>query len=223
MVDALGAMIRYINNDIPSGGKGMDGKTAAQVFAENLPADVRRADREALKLALSRGELRRVRNNIVEINGTPYYHENFIYYSGRQVMVRSMLLTDEEVMICDLDGRFLFNARANYFFEGNDLGAATERLRGAQKRNLLRLAEMGAGEVRAAPEYETMVQVAMNKYRQAEPVDLDQYLGGPEELLLAAGAESQTTTPEPLAPRKPKRAIKNPLDATLEDYYESAD
>jgi hypothetical protein len=223
MVNALGAMISYINEKLTSGGKGMDGKTAAQVFAENLPPDVRRADRETLRLALSRGELRRVRNNVVEINKVPYYHEDLIRYSGRQVMVRSMLITDEEVMICDLDGRFLFNARANYFFEGEDLGAATKRLRGAQKRNLLLLAEMGTGEVKAAPEYETMVRVAMDKYRQAEPVNIDDYLGRPEEaaalpLPLAAGAENQTTKPEPEAPQKPRRAIKSPLDATPEDY-----
>jgi hypothetical protein len=218
LVSALGAMIRYINDDIPSGGKGMGGKTAAQVFTENLPADVRRADRDVLRLALSRGELRRVRNNVVEINNVPYYHEDLIRYSGRQVMVRSMLVTDEEVMICGLDGRFLFNARANYFFEGEDLAAATGRLRGAQKRNILHLAEMGTGEAAAAPEYETMVQVAMNKYRQADPVDLDRYLGRSEELPLAAGAESPPVTPEPPTPQKPGRVIKNPLDAELEDY-----
>jgi hypothetical protein len=218
MVDGLGAMIQYINNDLPSGGKGMDGKTAARVFAENLPADLRHADRDMLRLALSRGELRRVRNSVVEINGTPYYHENLIYYSGQQVMARSLLLTDGEVMICDLEGRFLFNAQADYFFEGGDLDAATGRLRGAQKRNLLRLAEMGAGEVKAAPEYETMVQVAMNKYRQAEPVNIDEYLGRPEELPLAAGAENRITGPGPSAPDKPERVLKNPIDAKPEDY-----
>jgi hypothetical protein len=218
-VNGLGAMIAWINNELPSGGKGMDGKTAARVFAENLPADVRRADREALRLALSRGEPRRVRNNVVKINDTLYYHPDLIGYSGRQVLVRSLLVTDEEVMICDLDGRFLFNARADYFFEGEDLGAATKRLRGARKRNLLLLAETGAGEVKAAPEYETMVQVALNKYRQAEPVNLDEYLGQPEEPLpLAAGAENQTAPPGPPAPDKSKRILKNPLDAQLEDY-----
>jgi hypothetical protein len=212
-------MIEYINNDLPSHGKGMDGKTAARVFTENLPADLRRADRETLRLALSRGEPRRVRNNVVKINDTLYCHPDLIGYSGRQVVVRSMLVTDEEVMICDLDGRFLFNARANYFFEGDNLDAATRRLRGAQKRNLLRLAEMGAGEVAAAPEYETMVQVALNKYRQAEPVNLDEYLGRPEEPLpLAAGAENQAAAPGPPAPDKPKRVLKNPLDAQPEDY-----
>jgi hypothetical protein len=218
-VEALGAMIEYLNNEFPSGGKGMDGKTAAQVFAENLPADVRRADRETLALALSRGELRRVRNNVVEINNTPYYHPDLIVYSGQQVMVRSLLVTDEEVMVCDLDGRLLFNARANFFFEGEDLDAAAKRLRGAQKRNLLRLAEMGTGEVKAEPEYETMVQVAMNKYRQAEPIDLDQYLGRPEETLpLAAGAEHQSAQPEPSAPCKSKKRLTNLLDAQPEDY-----
>jgi hypothetical protein len=223
-VNGLGAMIAWINNELPSGGKGMGGKTAAQVFAENLPADVRRADRETLRLALSRGELRRVRNNVVRINDTLYYHPDLIRYSGQQVMVRSMLVTDEEVMICDLEGRFLFNARADYFFEGEDSDAAAGRLRGAQKRNLRLLAEMGAGEVKAAPEYETMVQVALNKYRQVEPVNLDEYLGGPEEpLSLAAGAENQATRPEPPAPDKPRRDLKNPLDAKLEEWYESAD
>ncbi|MDR2185425.1 MAG: Mu transposase C-terminal domain-containing protein [Treponema sp.] len=221
-------MIEYINNDLPSEGKGMEGRTAARVFAENLPADLRRADRETLRLALSRGELRRVRNNVVRINGVPYYHPDLIYYSGRQVMVRSMLVTDEEVMICDLEGRFLYNARANYFFEGEDLDAATGRLRGAQKRNLRLLAELGAGEVQAEPEYETMVQVALNKYRQAEPVNLDHYLGQSEELPLAAGAEQQAAEPTvpmgpavpmgPTVPHKPKRVLTNPLDAKPEDY-----
>jgi hypothetical protein len=219
-INGLGCMIEYLNNDLPSDGKGMDGKTAAQVFAENLPADVRRADRDMLTLALSRGELRRVRNNVVEINGAPYYHEDLIYYSGQQVMVRSLLVTDAEVMICDLDGRFLFNAAANCFFEGEDLDAATRRLRGAQKRNLLRLAEMGAGEVEAEPEYETMIQVAMNKYRQTEPVNLDDYLGRPEAaaLPLAAGAEQQMTQPGPPAPDNPKKCLTNLIDAKPEDY-----
>jgi transposase InsO family protein len=220
-VNALGSVIRYINNDLPSTGKGMDGKTAERVFAENLPADVRRADREVLKLALSRGELRRVRNNVVLVNDAKYYHPDLVLYSGQQVMVRSLPVTDEEVMVCDLDGRFLFNARANYFFEGEGPDAAMERLRGAQKRNLLRLAGMGAGEVAAAPEYETMIQVAANKYRQTGPVDIDDYLGRPEEtapLPLAAGAEHQSIHPEPPVPDEPGRVIKNPLYAQPEDY-----
>jgi hypothetical protein len=218
-VNALAAMISYINEELPSAGKGMNGKTASRVFSENLPADVRYADRDTLRLALSKGELRQVRNNVVLINGVTYYHPDLIYYSGQQVIVRSLLTTDEEALICDLQGRALFNARANYFFEGEDLDAASKRLRGAQKLNLLRLAEMGTGEVQAAPEYETMVQVALNKYRQAAPVDLAAYLAPPEEALpLAAGAEHQSIKPGPEAPKNPKRILKNPLDAKPEDY-----
>ena len=224
----LGAVIEYINNDVASQGKGMDGKTRSRVFAENLPADVRYADRETLRLALSKGELRYVRNNVIKIGRSYYYHPGLIDYSGRQVIVRSMLVTDEEVQICDLKGRYLFNATANYLFEGDDLAAATKRLRRAQKHNLMRLAEMGTGEAQAAPEYETMVQVAANKYRQTEPVDINKYLAPPEEedLPLAAGAEhgsfkaAAMPPTGPSAPNKPKRALISPLDARPEDYYE---
>jgi len=219
-VNALGAMIAYLNDEIASEGKGMDGKAPSRVFAENIPADIRLAERETLRVALSKGELRYVRNSVVEMGNVAYYHPDLINYSGQQVMVRSQLISDEEVQICDLQGRYLFTAQANYFFEGEELSAATKRLRGAQKRNLLRLAEMGTGEVKAAPEYDTMVQVAMNKYRQAEPIDLNKYLvpGEEETLPLAAGTEVTSSKAGPLVPNKTKRVLKNPLNAEPEDY-----
>jgi hypothetical protein len=114
-------------------------------------------------------------------------------------------------MICDLDGRFICNATANYFFEADDLSEATRRVQHTKKFNLLKLAERGSGEVNAAPEYETMVEVARNKYRQTTPIDLDDYLALPQ----AAGAE---TISGPSAPDKPRRVLKNPLEATPEDY-----
>jgi len=216
-INALGAVIAYINDELTSTGKGMNGKTRSQVFSENLPVDIRHADRETLQLALSKGELRYVRNNVVKIGEVKYYHPDLIYYSGQQVMVRTMLTTDAEVQICDLSGRYLFTAQGNYLFEGEDLDKATKRVRGAQKLNLMRLAEMGTREVHAAPEYETMVNVALNKYRQAEPIDITKYLNQSDTLPLAAGAENDPV------PDKPKRNLKNPLDATLEDYYELTD
>ena len=212
IVEALSVMIPHINDTFTSDGKGMDGKTAKEVFEENLPADVRHADRDTLRLALSKGELRKVSNNVVEVRGIPYYHPDLFTYSGRQVIVRHLLTTDAEVMICDLDGRFICNAQANYFFEGDDLSVASHRVARAKKLNLMSIAERGCGEVHAAPEYETMIEVARNKYRQAAPVDLDEYLALP----LAAGAE---TIPVPETPdTKQQRVLKNPLDATLEDY-----
>ncbi|MDR0472889.1 MAG: Mu transposase C-terminal domain-containing protein [Treponema sp.] len=220
-VNGIGAVISYINERLHSGGKGMCGKTPDRVFEENLPADVRRADRKTLRMALSKGELRTVRNNMVRIGDNKYYHPGLVNYSGRQVVVRSMLVTDTEVQICDLDGRFLFTATSNVFFEGGDLSSATERLRRAQKLNIMRLAEMGTGEAGPAPEYETMVEVALNKYRQAEPFNLNKYLGAPEKegLPPAAGAEAGQVSfnAGPSAPDKPKRVLINPLDVKLED------
>jgi transposase len=216
-VNALGYVISNINDHFKSDGKGMDGKTRSEVFAENLPADVRYSDRETLQLALSKGELRYVRNNVIEINKALYYHPDLVNYSGQQVIVRSMLTTDAEVQICDLQGRFLFSACVNYFFEGNNLEAATKRLRSAQKRNIMRLAEMGTGEVKAEPDYDTMIQVAANKYQHFKPFDINRHLAPPEEnvLPMAAGAENTNFRTEPSAP---KRVLINPIDAEPEAY-----
>jgi hypothetical protein len=105
-------------------------------------------------------------------------------------------------------------------FEGEDLAAATKRLRQAQKHNIMRLAEMGAGEVQVTPEYETVVQLALNKYSNVNQIDMDKYLAPREleALPLAAGAEDLSNKTEPSASDKPKRVLKNPLDATWEDY-----
>jgi hypothetical protein len=213
LVTKLDAMISFINDRFPSAGKGMDGKTPSAVFGENLPAEVRKADRDLLRMALSKGELRTVSRNLVKIGGIDYYHPDLFTWSGRQVIARRKLTGDDEVMICDTSGRFICNAVAGYFAEGPVLDESLKRLRSAQKRNLLQLAEMGTGEAAAAatPEYETMLEVAMNKYGygQAQRLDVDAYLALPQ----AAGAEQPTPDHT-----KPRRVLKNPLDATWEDY-----
>ncbi|MDR0558295.1 MAG: hypothetical protein LBG43_10630 [Treponema sp.] len=111
------AMIPFINNDFHSGGKGMDGKTASQVFEENLPSDIRHADREALEFALTQVRAMGVRKSQVWLRGVGYYNERLLSYSGRKAIVRQSLLSDAEVLICDLDDRFLFTATANEFKE----------------------------------------------------------------------------------------------------------
>jgi hypothetical protein len=211
LVAKLGAMIAYIDDRFSSDGKGMEGKTPSAVFRENLPAEVRRADRDLLRMALSKGELRTVSRNQIKIGKRDYYHPDLFTWSGRPVIVRYKLTGDDEVMICDTSGRFICSAVAGCFDEGPMLDESLKRLRSAQKRNLLQLAEMGTGEAAAAaaPEYETMLEVALNKYGQARPLDVDAYLALPQ----AAGAEQPA--PENT---KPRRVLKNPLDATWEDY-----
>lgn len=223
LVEGLGAMIQYLNDNFASHGKGMGGKTPSRVFEENLPAEIRRADKETLRLALSRGELRCVRNQRVEVGGIKYYHPDLLRYSGSQVIVRQKLTTDSEVTVCDLKGAVICTAIGNYFAEGEDIGASIERLRHAKKDSLRRLAELGSNEVAAAPEYETMVDVARNMYRQNELVDVDEYLALPKavgaEGLEGPGDAGGREKEEAQDGQKPARKkLKNLLDATAEDY-----
>jgi hypothetical protein len=46
-------------------------------------------------------------------SGVEYYNERLLAYSGRKVIVRQRLLSDAEVLICDLDDRYLFTAAAD--------------------------------------------------------------------------------------------------------------
>jgi len=84
----------------------------------------------------------------------------------------------------------------------------------AKKKNLMMLAEMGSGEVVAAPEFRTMIDVAGGIYAQNGLIDLDEQLALPK----AAGAESLSGKTEAEKPRMNKRTLINPLDARAEDY-----
>jgi transposase InsO family protein len=129
------AMIPFINDNFHSQGKGMDGKTASQVFDENLPGGVRRADRDVLEFALTRGRVMGVRKSQVWIQGVGYYNEKLLSYSGRKVIVRQSLLSDAEVLICDMDDRYLFTAAANEFKEApGDPRKAIEAARRERRR-----------------------------------------------------------------------------------------
>jgi Bacteriophage Mu transposase. len=213
-VNALGGMIQLINDSFESEGKGMNGKTPSQVFAENFPDDVPAADKEVLTLALSRGSVRRVRGNCVKIGDRSYFAQDLFRYSGRDVIVRQQLTTDSEVLICDPHGAVICVAIADYTKETEDLGETIGRVRLAKKKNLMMLAEMGSGEVVAAPEFRTMIDVAGGIYAQNGLIDLDEQLALPK----AAGAESLSGKTEAEKPRMNKRTLINPLDARAEDY-----
>jgi hypothetical protein len=179
------AMIPFINDNFHSQGKGMDGKTASQVFEENLPPDIRRADRDALEFALTRGRVMGVRKSQVWLRGVGCYNERLLSYSGRKVLVRQSLLSDAEVLICDLDDRFLFTAAANKFKEvPGDPRKAIEKAR-RERRRLADMAEIGARDAEADAAYETWIDVAKNKYNQNQMAAADDYLSLPK----AAGGE----------------------------------
>jgi hypothetical protein len=203
--DMINKMIPFINDQFHSHGKGMRGKTATEVFNECLPADVRRADRDLLQFALTRGKVYKVRQSLVKIGDTLYYNEELGKLSGSKVIVRQSLLTDSEVFIHDLDGRYLFAAFANWNKETDDPSVTIEKVKHARKQNLMDIAQFKAAiEVEPEPEFKTMTDVAANMYRQSELVDIDAYL-----LPKAAGGEDITDAVS--APAQTKR-LKGPFD-----------
>jgi hypothetical protein len=211
----VNTMIPFINDHFHSSGKGMNGKTASRVFEENLPPDVRRADREVLAFALTRGKVMKIRKSQVWIRGIGYYNENFIAYPGREVIVRQSLLTDAEVLICDLDDRYLFTAAANEFREavGNPR-QAIEAVKRARKR-LIEVAEIGAREARADIAYETWLDVSKSKYSQNQMVAVDDYVGLPK----AACGEDFTGADSAQKTKKTVKPVKGLFDAGEDDEF----
>jgi hypothetical protein len=176
------------------------------VFEEHLPPDVRRADRGALEFALTRGRVMGVRKSQVWIRGIGCYNEKLLAYSGRKVIVRQSLLSDAEVLICDLDDRYLFTAIANEFKEApGDPRKAVEAVK-RERRRLSEAAEIGAREARADAAYETWLEVAKNKYNQNQTAAVDGCLRLPK----AAGGEDVTRAdaPEAAAVSGAKSAVK---------------
>ncbi|MGF7110413.1 transposase domain-containing protein [Treponema pedis] len=212
-VKALDGIVNFINDVLPSDGKGLEGKTRSRAFEENYEAK-KIVDDETLILALTRPDKRRVRKSQVEIGKRKYYHQSLFEWNGRDVIVRQWLHRDDEVVVCSPHGQVICRAIADATLEGISLSETIERVGKMRKQNLKQLAEMGTKEVNAAPEYETMIDVAGKMYSQnqsfidwKDPLEKEN-----EKLPKAAGAEN---TP---VPKISKRKLKNIFNATTEDY-----
>ena len=213
-VHALDCIVNYINDVLPSEGKGMNGKTRSLVFEENYEAK-KIVDDETLALALTRPEKRRVRKSQVEIGKRKYYHQSLFEWNGRDVVVRQWLHKDDEVVVCTPHGQVICRAIADATLESERLTETLERIGHIRKQNLKQLAEMGTKEVEAAPEYSTMIEVAGNMYSQnqsfaewKDPLEIEA-----ESYPKAAGAEEKT-----ILKKSNKRKLKNILTAHEEDY-----
>jgi len=204
---ACAAMIEHINDTFESQGKGMDGKTRSRVFAENMPETIRRVSKEELEAALYRGEVRRCGRNGIRHHGVNYCHPALCEYTGRDVVIRNKIITDSELPVYALDGRFICSAIGDYFAEGESLNGAIKRVESARKRTLLALAERGTNETGIAAEQKIMIETALRAYDGSLP-SLESLLGDPEEeaaLPMAAGAEG--------APPPKKSKYMSELDA----------
>ena len=216
-VKSLDAIVNFINDRLPSEGKGLNGKTRSQVFEENYSAK-KIVDDETLALSLTRPDKRTVRKSQVEINKRKYYHQSLFEWNGRDVLVRQWLHRDDEVVVCTPHGAIICRAVADATLESESLSETLERVNGMRKQNLKQLAEMGTKEAGAAPEYQTMIDVAMNMYTQnqsfidwKDPLEKES-----EDLPKAAGAEDKSITKNKT--NQNKRKFKNILTARAEDY-----
>ena len=202
-VSSCGKVIELINDTFESCGPWMKGKTRSRVFEENLPRDVRKASREVLQKALSRGRVQSVGRNGVKVCGANYWSEELAEFFGRKIRVYSSLASDAEVMCADLDGRFICMAKADWFCETGDLGGDIARLEGARKR-LTAYAEAGSGEVKASPEYETMLDVAEAVYSGESALpDVDRFLD--------ETTETKNENKAPALPEKKTNKLVSPL------------
>lgn len=204
-------VIDLINDTFESHGVGMNGKTRSQVFEENLPAAelIRKPSVEILQKALMKGEIRKVGRNGVKVSGVNYYAEELFEFIGRDVRVYKDLLSAEAVTVCTIKGELICKATANYFKETGELQSDLARLEGTRRR-LTAIAERGSGEVNAAIEYQTMIDIANKVYSNNSIAGVDLFLGSEQKI------------EEPKIKAKKEQKLKSLLDANDDDYYEEA-
>jgi hypothetical protein len=210
-VEAADNMVRGINDRFESHGKGMNGKTRSQVFAENLPPDSERryVNKEELVKALRGGQIRKCKRNGVKVNGINYWDIELTAFSGMDVVVYTSLISDEEVSVFSTNGQFICHAKGDFFREGSDFKETIERLSRARKAGLQKMAELGRDEVDIDPAYKTMLDVNASIYGQNHTASVDDLL----ELPVAAGAEDRKREPS-----KRESNIKGLLQASNDDW-----
>lgn len=206
---SLGSVIEYINNDLPFAGS----SSRAALYQQTLPPahTISRPSIEELKAALMKGEVRKVGRNGVKVHGIRYWHPDLWEFVGRPVKVLYRPADDTLVECQTLEGQLICTAEADYFIESGDLGKDIAKLESAKKQILL-MAEQGSSEVGETPQFQSIVDVARNKYGGAASAAADKFLsqGEIEDTRQAAGAERTVT-------KKKVNGLKNPLYAGIED------
>jgi len=198
----LGAFINYWNANWSHSGKGMEGKSPDQVFAEN-PYIKKEVDHDTLALALTKAEVRKVSENGVKIDNIFFWSEKLFEYSGREVIVRRLLGRDDEALITDAKGTVICRAQADYFAESENLKDDIQRVEKARKENLKALTAMGNGKIEPPVGTRDFVEIAYTKMMQPKQ----------PQLAKAVGAEDYQL---PVQPTKLRR-LKSPLDVTQEE------
>ena len=168
MVDAFIAM--YNTTTICSD---RQGKSPAEVFRANAPETFDQVEPETLELALTRGEVKRVKRNGVTVGGKTYWCESLMRLVGQQVIVRVSLTNEYEVLICDSDGRLIARAQVSSFYETGSIDADNERITRVQ--NTLRTSINQDASIALKFKPKTLVEIAAEKLAsQHKPVPVEQ-------------------------------------------------
>jgi hypothetical protein len=209
-VRALASFVDWYNGAWRGEGKGMDGRTPDEVFtATALP--IRPVSPDALALAFSRSETRRVGRNGVQLDGVKYWAEELMARKGTDVIVRRQIATPDEVLVTDHRGAMICRAIAGYFVESGDLAADNQRLAAEKKKGLAMVRANDAAAIAPPEGYRGILDIAARAY----PVR------SPEPLPLAAGAENG---PRPrTSARESGVADRERVNAFLDQFSEEDD
>jgi transposase InsO family protein len=199
------AFVGFWNANWRGAGKGLDGMTPDEAFAA-YAKPMRTVDPETLALALTRPEVRKVRENGVTVAGVEYWAPELFEYSGREVIVRVPLGNPDRVVVMDPKGKLICSAVANWFLETGDLAADNKRVNSARKANLEAVKRFGVGRVTPPEGKRTFIEIAESQFLAGKsPLDFPLPLPLEEPVAMAAGAE-RDSAPAGLS------QIINPLD-----------
>ena len=212
-VERANAMIEYINDSLPCTSAYMHGKTRSEVFEENLPPEIRRADKAVLQKALLKGQMRKVGRNGVSVHGVDFWNMELVRFQRTEIRVYEDITNSERVMCCTKQGEFICYAEANYFKETGELSRDIDKLSGARK-SITEWAVCGSGQVKVAPEFETMVDVALEAYRAKGSTD---EIGHVDKFLDYTPEQATDKNMEKRQPKGGKNGLKSPFSADSED------
>lgn len=171
-IHELARWIDWYNSSWRGQGKGMDGRTPDEVFAQLAPP-ARSVDDDALMLAFTRTEERVVFENGVRLDGISFYWDGMERYIGQRVFVRRHVFSKSEVLVSDIRGAVIGRATADYFKETGDLAADNARVRLQRKK----VAELVRNSTKAMPRLDFLGTLPGNNEEDARLV-----VGGEPEI-----------------------------------------
>lgn len=176
-VGGFESFVRWWNAEWRGAGKGLNGMTPDEAF-RSATAAVRPVDKDALLIALSKAEIRRVRENGVRLGGVDYWAPELFEWSGRDVVVRLPIANPDKVLVSDPKGRVICTAIADVFAETGDLAIDCETVGAARKANLEALDRYGVGKKLPPRGTQSIIDVASRAFPLEEsPVSLPAAVG----------------------------------------------